>query len=57
MALIVSLLVPVVARQVSQVIEHFPDYLADPATPVVVTPSPAGRGWAEAVAALLARRG
>src|SRR4029453_6133547 len=27
--LIVSLLVPVVARQVSQVIEHFPDYLAD----------------------------
>ncbi len=28
-ALIVSLLVPVVARQVSQVIEHFPDYLAD----------------------------
>ena len=29
MALIVSLLVPVVARQVSQVIEHFPDYLDD----------------------------
>ena len=29
MALIISLLVPVVARQVSQVIEHFPDYLAD----------------------------
>jgi predicted PurR-regulated permease PerM len=28
-ALVVSLLVPVVARQVSQVIEHFPDYLAD----------------------------
>ena len=28
-ALIVSLLVPVVARQVSQVVEHFPDYLAD----------------------------
>jgi predicted PurR-regulated permease PerM len=28
-ALIVSLLVPVVARQVSQMIEHFPDYLAD----------------------------
>jgi predicted PurR-regulated permease PerM len=28
-ALIISLLVPVVARQVSQVIEHFPDYLAD----------------------------
>src|SRR4029450_14108486 len=29
LALIISLLVPVVARQVSQVIEHFPDYLAD----------------------------
>jgi predicted PurR-regulated permease PerM len=29
MALIISLLVPVVARQVSQMIEHFPDYLAD----------------------------
>ena len=28
---------------------------ADPATPVVVTPSPAGQGWAEAVAALLER--
>jgi predicted PurR-regulated permease PerM len=28
-ALIVSLLVPVVARQVSQVVEHFPDYLDD----------------------------
>ena len=28
-ALVVSLLVPVVARQVSQVIEHSPDYLAD----------------------------
>jgi predicted PurR-regulated permease PerM len=28
-ALIVSLLVPVVARQVSQMIEHFPGYLAD----------------------------
>jgi predicted PurR-regulated permease PerM len=28
-ALIVSLLVPVVARQVQQVIQHFPDYLAD----------------------------
>jgi predicted PurR-regulated permease PerM len=28
-ALVISLLVPVVARQVSQVIEHFPDYLAD----------------------------
>src|SRR4029450_7431520 len=28
-ALLISLLVPVVARQVSQVIEHFPDYLAD----------------------------
>jgi predicted PurR-regulated permease PerM len=28
-ALIVSLLVPVVARQVSQVVEHFPEYLAD----------------------------
>jgi predicted PurR-regulated permease PerM len=28
-ALVVSLLVPVVARQVSQVIDHFPDYLAD----------------------------
>jgi hydroxymethylpyrimidine pyrophosphatase-like HAD family hydrolase len=27
----------------------------DPATPVVVTPSAAGQGWAEAVAALLAR--
>jgi hypothetical protein len=27
----------------------------DPATPVIVTPSPAGQGWAEAVAALLAR--
>jgi hydroxymethylpyrimidine pyrophosphatase-like HAD family hydrolase len=30
---------------------------ADPATPVVVTPSPAGQGWAEAVTALLARLG
>src|SRR4029453_5113344 len=30
--------------------------LGDPATPVIVTPSPAGQGWAEAVAALLARR-
>jgi hydroxymethylpyrimidine pyrophosphatase-like HAD family hydrolase len=29
--------------------------LADPATPVIVTPSPAGQGWAEAVAALLER--
>ena len=28
-ALVISLLVPVVARQGSQVIEHFPDYLAD----------------------------
>jgi predicted PurR-regulated permease PerM len=28
-ALVVSLLVPVVARQISQVIDHFPDYLAD----------------------------
>jgi phosphoglycolate phosphatase len=28
---------------------------ADPATPVIVTPSPAGQGWAEAVGALLAR--
>jgi predicted PurR-regulated permease PerM len=28
-ALIVSLLVPVVARQVSQVVEHFPEYLDD----------------------------
>jgi hypothetical protein len=28
---------------------------ADPATPLVVTPSPAGQGWAEAVAALLER--
>ena len=28
-ALVVSLLVPVVARQVTQVIDHFPDYLAD----------------------------
>jgi predicted PurR-regulated permease PerM len=28
-ALVVSLLVPVVTRQVTQVIEHFPDYLAD----------------------------
>jgi predicted PurR-regulated permease PerM len=28
-ALVVSLLVPVVTRQVSQVIDHFPDYLAD----------------------------
>ena len=27
----------------------------DPATPVIVTPSPAGQGWAEAVTALLAR--
>jgi hypothetical protein len=27
----------------------------DPATPVIVTPSAAGQGWAEAVAALLAR--
>ena len=27
----------------------------DPETPVIVTPSPAGRGWAEAVTALLAR--
>jgi phosphoglycolate phosphatase len=29
----------------------------DPATPVVVTPSPAGQGWAEAVTALLERLG
>jgi predicted PurR-regulated permease PerM len=28
-ALVISLLVPVVTRQVTQVIEHFPDYLAD----------------------------
>ena len=28
-ALVVSLLVPVVTRQVTQVIDHFPDYLAD----------------------------
>jgi predicted PurR-regulated permease PerM len=28
-ALVVSLLVPVVARQIAQVIDHFPDYLAD----------------------------
>ena len=28
-ALIISLLVPLVARQVSQVVEHFPDYLAE----------------------------
>jgi predicted PurR-regulated permease PerM len=28
-ALVVSLLVPVVARQVAQVVDHFPDYLAD----------------------------
>ena len=28
-ALVVSLLVPVVGRQVTQVIDHFPDYLAD----------------------------
>jgi predicted PurR-regulated permease PerM len=28
-ALVISLLVPVVTRQVSQVIDHFPDYLAD----------------------------
>jgi predicted PurR-regulated permease PerM len=28
-ALIVSLLVPLVARQVTQVVDHFPDYLAD----------------------------
>ena len=28
-ALVVSLLVPVVTRQVSQVIDHFPDYVAD----------------------------
>jgi predicted PurR-regulated permease PerM len=28
-ALVVSMLVPVVTRQVGQVIEHFPDYLAD----------------------------
>ena len=28
---------------------------ADPATPVIVTPSPAGQGWAEAVTALLER--
>ena len=27
----------------------------DPATPVIVTPSAAGQGWAEAVGALLAR--
>jgi hydroxymethylpyrimidine pyrophosphatase-like HAD family hydrolase len=27
----------------------------DPATPVIVTPSPAGKGWAEAVTALLER--
>jgi hydroxymethylpyrimidine pyrophosphatase-like HAD family hydrolase len=31
--------------------------LGDPATPVIVTPSAAGQGWAEAVAALLARKG
>jgi predicted PurR-regulated permease PerM len=29
MALVISLLVPVVTRQVTQVIDHFPDYLAD----------------------------
>ncbi len=29
--------------------------LGDPATPVIVTPSPAGQGWAEAVTALLER--
>ena len=29
--------------------------LGDPATPVIVTPSPAGQGWAEAVNALLER--
>ena len=29
MALVVSLLVPLVARQITQVIDHFPDYLAD----------------------------
>ena len=29
MALVISLLVPVVTRQVTQVIVHFPDYLAD----------------------------
>ena len=28
-ALVISLLVPVVARQVTQVVNHFPDYLAD----------------------------
>ncbi|HEY7607178.1 MAG TPA: AI-2E family transporter, partial [Actinomycetes bacterium] len=28
-ALVISLLVPLVARQVSQVVTHFPDYLAD----------------------------
>ena len=28
-ALVISLLVPVVTRQVGQVIDHFPDYLAD----------------------------
>ncbi|HEX6677583.1 MAG TPA: hypothetical protein VF486_21485, partial [Actinomycetes bacterium] len=28
----------------------------DPGVPVVVTPSPAGAGWAEAVGALTARR-
>jgi hypothetical protein len=28
---------------------------SDPATPVIVTPSAAGRGWAEAVTALLER--
>jgi predicted PurR-regulated permease PerM len=29
MALVISLLVPVVTRQITQVIDHFPDYLAD----------------------------
>jgi predicted PurR-regulated permease PerM len=29
MALVISLLVPVVTRQVTQVVDHFPDYLAD----------------------------
>jgi hypothetical protein len=29
--------------------------LGDPAIPVIVTPSPAGQGWAEAVNALLER--
>ena len=41
-ALVVSLLVPVVARQVSAVIDHFPDYLADGQAAI--------RGWAPASA-------